>query len=78
MSGVYVLAETASEFQPNCGVTGGWAECAGWSGGVNTNGTIAVGLLMHHDGKAFTGIQIVCQYVYSGPPRTLAKDGVGY
>ena len=45
MSGVYVLAETASEFQPNCGVTGDGRNAAGWSSGVNTNGTIAVGLL---------------------------------
>jgi hypothetical protein len=77
-TGVHTLEETAADFQPNCGVSTGWAECQGWNGGQQINGTIAVGLVMHHDGKAFTGIQLVCQYVYTGAPQTLAKDGTGY
>ena len=39
---------------------------------------IAVGLLMHHDGRAFTGIQLICRDVVSGPYTTLKQDSMGY
>ena len=39
---------------------------------------IAVGLLMHHDGDAFTGVQLVCRGVKSGSTTTLSEDSIGY
>jgi hypothetical protein len=57
--------------QPHCGLTYGYQECPNWSVSDNRSGMIAVGLLMHHDGAALTGIQLICRDVVSGPYTTL-------
>ncbi len=76
--GTRTLEYTDSDFQPHCGVTYGYQECPDWSVSDNRSGKIAVGLLMHHDGAAFTGIQLICRDVVSGPYTTLKQDSTGY
>ncbi len=76
--GIRTLETTVADFQPNCGNTYGLKECPEWSVSDNRRGMIAIGLLMHHDGRAFTGIQLICRDVVSGPYTTLKQDSLGY
>jgi hypothetical protein len=76
--GTRSLEYTDADFQPHCGHTYGYQECPQWSVSDNRRGMIAIGLLMHHDGRAFTGIQLICRDVVSGPYTTLKQDSLGY
>ncbi len=49
-----------------------------WSVSDVRSGMIAVGLVMHHDGDAFTGIELVCRDVLSIGYTTLQQDSTGY
>ena len=44
----------------------------------DTNDMVAVGVVMHHDGSSFTGIQLVCRRITAGFIEPLKKDATGY
>ena len=57
------------------------AHCGGFSDAQycpEPHRMVAVGVVMHHDGRSFTGMQLVCRRVKAAQAEPLKKDATGY